>query len=84
MKALNKGNILGVRKYQEGGSAPISQMVSRPVQQIEMPSRSQSLISPSGGGYKPQSLDDLTTSQLWEQVTGTPWSEAKRRGHSDF
>jgi len=83
MKALNKGNILGVRKYQVGGSAPISQMASRPVQQIEMPSRNQSLISPSGGVPKQPSLDDLTTSQLWEQVTGTPWSEASRRGHTD-
>jgi len=82
MKALNKGNILGVRKYQEGGTSPVSQMPMRQAQQIDLPSSNKSLISSSFGGYKPQSLEDLTTSQLWEQVTGTPWSEAAKRGHT--
>jgi len=82
MKALNKGNILGVRKYQEGGASPVSQMPMRQAQQIEMPTSNKGLVSSSFGGYKPQNLDDLTTSQLWEQVTGTPWSEAAKRGHT--
>ena len=42
MKALNKGNIHGARRYQEGGITP---MVQRTASQVTLPQSNQGLMA---------------------------------------
>jgi len=80
MKALNKGNIHGARRYQEGGITP---MVQRTASQVTLPQSNQGLMAQSPTISTKPIGSDMNVAELWQHVTGTPWSEAHSRHLTD-
>jgi len=80
MKALNKGNIHGARRYQEGGITP---MVQRTADQVTLPQSNQGLMAQTPTISTKPIGTDMNVAELWQHVTGTPWSEAHNRHLTD-
>jgi hypothetical protein len=80
MKALNNGNIHGARRYQEGGITP---MVQRTASQVTLPQSNQGLMAQSPTISTKPIGTDMNVAELWQHVTGTPWSEAHSRHLTD-